>query len=51
MKGWHMLLCLGLVAVGVVLALTGSAYFLVPAIGCALMMGGMMWMMRSSGGS
>ena len=51
MKTWHMLLCVGLVALAVVLAISGNAALLIPAIACALMMGAMMWMMmRGSGG-
>lgn len=53
MKNWHMLACLGLVAVVVVLVAVGAgALAFIPAIGCALMMGAMVWMMtRGQGGS
>lgn len=51
MKTWHMLLCVGLVVLAVVVAISGNAALLIPAIACALMMGAMMWMMRGSGGS
>jgi hypothetical protein len=46
MKPWHMLVCGGLVAIGVVLAVAGaSAFAFLPALGCAAMMGMMVWMM------
>ena len=51
MKTWHMLACLGLITLGVVLIATGaSALAFIPAIGCALMMGAMVWMMMRGGG-
>jgi hypothetical protein len=41
-----MWMCAAMVAIAlVVVAATGSALFILPAIGCMLMMGGMMWMM------
>jgi H+/Cl- antiporter ClcA len=51
MNHWHhMLICLGLVAVAVVLATVGAgAFAFVPALACGAMMGAMVWMMvRSS---
>ena len=54
MKSWHALVCGGLIAVAVVLvALGGTSIAVMPLIGCALMMGAMMWMMGrgGSGGS
>ena len=47
-----MWMCVGMAAVALVVVLaTGSAFFLVPALGCMLMMGAMMWMMmRGMGG-
>ena len=47
MKHWHhMLICAGLVAVTIVLVTAGAgAFAFVPALGCALMMGMMVWMM------
>ncbi|MBK5231426.1 MAG: hypothetical protein JJE13_00390 [Thermoleophilia bacterium] len=51
MKSWHMLICLALIAAGIALVASGAgAIALIPAIGCALMMGAMVWMMRSGGG-
>ena len=49
--GKHMWMCgvMVLVALGFVVA-TGSAVFLVPVVGCVLMMGAMMWMMAGMGG-
>ena len=46
----HMGLCGGMIllALGFVVA-TGSAYFLVPVIGCVLMMGAMMYVMAGMG--
>jgi hypothetical protein len=52
MKSWHMLICLGLIVLGVVLVATGaSAVAFLPAIACMLMMGAMMWIMMRGGGS
>ena len=50
--GMHMWMCGAMVLVALVLVLaTGSGYFLLPVIGCMLMMGAMMFMMmRGMGG-
>ena len=46
MKPWHMMLCVGFVALGVVLAAAGAgALALIAPLGCAAMMGMMIWMM------
>ena len=52
MKYWpHMAICAGLVAVGIVLVAAGAeAFAFVPALGCMLMMGLMIWMMVRPGG-
>ena len=51
MKSWHMLVCLALVLAGVVLVAAGAnAVAFIPAVGCALMMGAMVWMMLRGGG-
>lgn len=51
MKSWHMLICLALIVAAIVLVASGAgAIVLIPAIGCALMMGAMVWMMTRSGG-
>ena len=54
MKPWHLLVCAGLVIVGIVLVTAGAdAFAFIPALGCALMMGMMIWMMvraRGHGG-
>ena len=51
MKTWHMLVCLALVLAGVVLVAVGAnSVAFIPAIGCALMMGMMVWMMVRGGG-
>jgi Flp pilus assembly protein TadB len=51
MKSWHMLICFALIAAGIALVATGAgAIALIPVIGCALMMGAMVWMMRSDDG-
>ncbi|MGH8985859.1 MAG: hypothetical protein ACRDY6_18555 [Acidimicrobiia bacterium] len=45
MKGWHLIACGTFVAAGVVLAAVGlDALALLPALGCAVMMGTMAWM-------
>jgi hypothetical protein len=50
--GKHMYICAGLMALAVVLVLAGAnALVFIPALGCALMMGMMVWMMvRPHGG-
>ena len=51
MKHWHILLCVGFVIAGVVLVGAGAGSFaFVPTLGCAAMMGAMVWMMMRSGG-
>jgi hypothetical protein len=46
MKHWHMLACLGLIALAVVFVAAGAeALAFIPALGCAAMMGMMVWMM------
>lgn len=51
MKPWHILICVGFVAVGAVLVATGAgAAAIVPALACAAMMGAMVWMMARGGG-
>ena len=51
MKGWHLIACAGLVAAGVVLAAVGlDALAILPVLGCAVMMGLMVWMMGRGGG-
>ena len=52
MKHWHMLLCLAFVVAGIVLVAAGAGSLAVlPVLGCAAMMGAMVWMMMRSGGS
>jgi hypothetical protein len=50
--GMHMWMCGAMVLVALVFVLaTGSGFFLLPVIGCMLMMGAMMFMMmRGMGG-
>ena len=51
MKAWHMLVCAGLIGVGVVLVVTGAgAVAVLPALGFTAMMGAMVWMMIRAGG-
>jgi hypothetical protein len=47
MKGWHVLACAGLVAGAglLVAAVGGGGLAVIPFVGCALMMGAMVWMM------
>ena len=48
--GMHMWMCGAMVVVAVILVVaTGSAYWLLPVIGCVLMMGAMMYMMAAIG--
>ena len=47
----YMAICAGLVAVAIVLVAAGAEVFaFVPALGCMLMMGMMIWMMVRPGG-
>ena len=49
MKTWHMGLCVGLMALGVVLAVVGAgAFAFLAPLGCAVMMAMMVWMMVPS---
>jgi hypothetical protein len=49
MKSWHMIVCGLLIGAGIVLVATGaSAVALIPAAGCALMIGLMAWMMAGA---
>ena len=50
--GAHIWMCVAVVAVALVLVFaTGSgAWFVLPFLGCALMMGAMMWMMMGGMG-
>ena len=51
MKPWHMLVCALLVAATVALVAFGAEVLaFVPALGCVLMMGMMIWMMVRMGG-
>ena len=44
--GMHMWMCGAMVLVALIVVLaTGSVFALLPAIGCVVMMGAMMWMM------
>lgn len=46
-----MWMCAAMVAVALVAVLvTGSAWYIVPALGCMLMMGAMMWLMMGAMG-
>jgi hypothetical protein len=50
MRSWHLLVCVGLIAVALlIVALGGGSAVLIPAIGCAAMMGVMVWMMMRGG--
>ena len=49
--GVHMWMCAAMVAVALVAVLvTGSAWYILPALGCMLMMGAMMWLMMGAMG-
>ena len=50
--GAHIWMCVAVVAVALVLVLVSDSgtWFLLPALGCALMMGAMMWMMLGGRG-
>ena len=49
--GAHMWMCAAMVVVALVVVLaTGSALYILPAVGCVLMMGAMMWMMMGGMG-
>ena len=51
MQHWHMALCaVFIVAAGVFAAVGAEAVALLPAAGCMLMMGVMMWTMLRPGG-
>jgi hypothetical protein len=51
MKGWHMLICVALIAAGIVLIAAGAGTVaLIPVMGCVLMVGAMAWMMVKTGG-
>jgi hypothetical protein len=44
-------MCVAMVVIALVLvAATGSALYILPAVGCVLMMGAMMWMMMGGMG-
>jgi hypothetical protein len=46
MKHWHIGLCVGLMALAAVLAVAGAgAFAFLAPLGCAAMMGMMVWMM------
>ena len=50
--GAHIWMCVAVVAVALVLVLVSGSgtWFVLPALGCALMMGAMMWMMMGGRG-
>ena len=51
MKGWHIWACVALVTAGAILVATGAgAVAIIPVLGCAAMMGAMVWMMMRGGG-
>lgn len=49
MKAWHIGVCIGLMALGVVLVVAGAgAFAFLAPLGCAAMMAMMVWMMAPS---
>jgi hypothetical protein len=49
MRGWHIGVCIGLMAVGLVLVMVGAGVFAFLApLGCVAMMAMMFWMMAPS---
>jgi hypothetical protein len=49
--GAHVWMCAAMVVAALVIVLaTGSALYIIPALGCMLMMGAMMWMMMGGMG-
>jgi hypothetical protein len=49
--GKHMWVCAAMVVVALIaVAVTGKGVYLLPALGCVLMMGAMMWMMGGMSG-
>jgi hypothetical protein len=52
MKRWHVVACLVFIAAGIALVAAGAgAFAFLPVLGCAAMMGAMVWMMVRSRGS
>ena len=50
MKSWHMVLCAVVAVVGLALVIAGSAWALIPALVCGLMLGAMLMMARGGTG-
>jgi hypothetical protein len=49
--GKHMWICAAMIVVAIVLVLaTGNGFYLLPVVGCVLMMGAMMWLMAGMSG-
>ena len=49
--GAHIWMCAAVLLVALVIVLaTGNAFFIIPVLGCMLMMGAMMWMMMGAMG-
>ena len=49
--GAHIWMCAAVLLAALVIVLaTGNAFFIIPALGCMLMMGAMMWMMMGGMG-
>jgi hypothetical protein len=50
-RGKHMWICAAMIVVALALVLvTGSGFYLLPVVGCVLMMGVMMWAMAGMSG-